>query len=635
MKRATLFGKKMRCAALMMGIAFLLAGCGSSGVEPFVPTSDPTFKTFLTISGTAATGMAIAGANINAKCRVGTGVTTTGVDGRYTLTVPDGQLPCMLELEKQADGIRLHSVVTGSGDSATANITSLTEMLTARLFLSNDLVVFFQNFDAAQATAAITAAAVAVAQADVSTVLTGIVDLGFLTNQGETAFILWPLTAATPDTPAGGDEQDRMLDTLGAIFSAGRLADVVAALALDAEATAIQPAVADLAGPLANAGPEQNVEIGTVNLNGTTSSAFAGRTVSSYAWVLTLKPVDSTAELTSPDTALPTFTADIEGVYVASLTVNDGTWNSTAVTVTVTAGPSGTTPPPPTSPVFKDNLDGTVTDQDTGLMWMRCSIGQTWDGSAGACLGTASARTWDDAIALPAAEILAGHTDWRLPNIRELQTILDRTKFNPAIDTVAFPDFLPSTFWSATTNVVILNTAWYINFATGDVQSMSNDAFELNYVHLVRGAAVPALPDVNRPQSDFIDNADGTVSHTPSGLMLKLCLEGEIWDTTTSICTGNAASRFSWEQATALTAPGFAGKNDWRVPTAKEMASLFGYSTAIITAVFHPFYVDFFWTTTPYAGDLSNAWSVGDVGSGEARHQTIFDTFAVRLVRTQ
>jgi hypothetical protein len=88
------------------------------------------------------------------------------------------------------------------------------------------------------------------------------------------------------------------------------------------------------------------------------------------------------------------------------------------------------TPTTPTSD-FIDNSDGTVTHKLTGLVWMRCSMGQTWDKATANCTGTAATYTWDAAMALKSN--FAGKSDWRLPNIAELQTIVERENANPAI----------------------------------------------------------------------------------------------------------------------------------------------------------------------------------------------------------
>lgn len=83
------------------------------------------------------------------------------------------------------------------------------------------------------------------------------------------------------------------------------------------------------------------------------------------------------------------------------------------------------------------NSDSTVTDPSTGLTWMRCSMGQTWSGTT--CTGTIRQYTFVNANALSGTTTFAGQSDWRLPNIRELQTIVDRTGHSPAIDGTAFP----------------------------------------------------------------------------------------------------------------------------------------------------------------------------------------------------
>ena len=97
------------------------------------------------------------------------------------------------------------------------------------------------------------------------------------------------------------------------------------------------------AAPVANAGTAQNVVVGAaVTLNGSGSSDANGDRLTN-SWSLTSRPAGSTAALVGATTVAPTFGADAAGTYVASLVVNDGTVNSTAATVTVTA----TTPIPP------------------------------------------------------------------------------------------------------------------------------------------------------------------------------------------------------------------------------------------------------------------------------------------------
>ncbi|MCH8069121.1 MAG: hypothetical protein IID16_07665 [Candidatus Marinimicrobia bacterium] len=89
--------------------------------------------------------------------------------------------------------------------------------------------------------------------------------------------------------------------------------------------------------PVANAGPDQNVTTGSlVTLDGSGSSDADGDLLT-YNWSFTSKPQGSTAALSDCTVMNPTFTADVDGTYVISLIVNDGTFDSEPNMVTVTA----------------------------------------------------------------------------------------------------------------------------------------------------------------------------------------------------------------------------------------------------------------------------------------------------------
>ncbi|MGK5057913.1 PKD domain-containing protein [Janthinobacterium sp. LB2P49] len=326
----------MKTLAIVLGSCMLVAcGGGGSGSSPA-----PVAPADLTVNGTAATGKAIAGAMVTAKCQTGTGNATTQADGSYSLAAAGGKLPCLLQITDPVDSSKLHTLVLGSGSAATANITPLTEMLTARV-LGNEPAVFFAAFDAAIANSKITTTAVTAAQADVGTVLNGVVDTSPLAN-----FLSTPLKAATQNNPAGGDAQDRLLDALRVKINAAQLTQVVTALAKISNTDAIKQVIADIAAvpPVAQAGPAQSVVTGTViTLDGSASSADAGRTLS-YAWTLQSKPAGSMASLSSPTSARPTFTADVAGTYVASVIVNDGKLSSNAAAVSITASVANAAP---------------------------------------------------------------------------------------------------------------------------------------------------------------------------------------------------------------------------------------------------------------------------------------------------
>lgn len=95
--------------------------------------------------------------------------------------------------------------------------------------------------------------------------------------------------------------------------------------------------------PVANAGTVQSVSLGLVTLDGSASTDANGDTLT-YSWTLLAKPIGSNAALSDSTSAKPTFTADLVGVYVASLVVNDGKVNSAIVTTTVTASVANSAP---------------------------------------------------------------------------------------------------------------------------------------------------------------------------------------------------------------------------------------------------------------------------------------------------
>jgi len=77
---------------------------------------------------------------------------------------------------------------------------------------------------------------------------------------------------------------------------------------------------------------------------------------------------------------------------------------------------------------YQANADGTVKDLETGLLWMRCAIGQEWNGST--CLGKAQRFNWQDASKI--RKDFAGYNDWRLPSIEELRTLVYCSNGKPA-----------------------------------------------------------------------------------------------------------------------------------------------------------------------------------------------------------
>jgi PKD domain len=108
-------------------------------------------------------------------------------------------------------------------------------------------------------------------------------------------------------------------------------------------ATTITASAANAA-PVANAGVNQNVTAAAVVTLDGTASSDANRDALTYRWALAAKPTGSAATLSSATSAKPTFTADLAGVYVASLIVNDGLLDSVVSTTTITAAVANSAP---------------------------------------------------------------------------------------------------------------------------------------------------------------------------------------------------------------------------------------------------------------------------------------------------
>lgn len=138
-----------------------------------------------------------------------------------------------------------------------------------------------------------------------------------------------------------------------------------------------------------------------------------------------------------------------------------------------------------TTPVTKFTLraDGTATHLPSGLMWMRCSLGQSWNGKT--CGGDAALFSWGSALQAADRHSFAGHSDWRLPSKNELASILEESCVSPAINEKVFPAAPATYFWSASPYAGVANGAWSVDFGFGSVNA-SVKSGSLN-VRLVRG----------------------------------------------------------------------------------------------------------------------------------------------------
>jgi hypothetical protein len=102
---------------------------------------------------------------------------------------------------------------------------------------------------------------------------------------------------------------------------------------------------------------------------------------------------------------------------------------------------------------YTDNGDGTVTDNVTGLMWQQAV--------------PATKYIWADAVAYCPTLTLAGHSEWRLPSVIELSSIVDLGQSYPSINPTYFPSTPSDSFWSASPFAGSWSDAWLVHFDDG------------------------------------------------------------------------------------------------------------------------------------------------------------------------
>lgn len=141
----------------------------------------------------------------------------------------------------------------------------------------------------------------------------------------------------------------------------------------------------------------------------------------------------------------------------------------------------------PTSDFVLSDTDGTALHVPTGLVWKRCAEGQTWDD--GGCTGSPTEFTWRAAlqrVETVNTDGFAGQNDWRLPNVKELQSIVERQCYSWALNPVVFPNTagLWGLFWSSSPYAGSSGYAWLVSFGGGSA-SYHEDIYDY-YALLVR-----------------------------------------------------------------------------------------------------------------------------------------------------
>lgn len=276
---------------------------------------------------------------------------------------------------------------------------------------------------------------------------------------------------------------------------------------------------------------------------------------------------------------------------------------------------------------YTDNGDGTITDNVTGLMWeqyMGIKI------------------SYDDAFIKADSLTLGGHSDWRVPSIKELYSLIlftgrvsGETAIDKFIDTVYFNQPLgdvsigereiDAQTWSSTQyaglTMVGDSTVFGVNFIDGRIKGYpkydppAGTNPKKMYFRMVRGNSSYGI-------NKFVDYGDGTVSDTSTGLMWQQADDGNERD---------------WEYALSYAENLYlGGPSDWRLPNAKELQSIVDYTrcpqttnSAAIDPVFstteindpdgNPGQYPYFWTGTTHLDGINPYSGAVYISFGEAQ----------------
>ncbi|MBF0568846.1 MAG: DUF1566 domain-containing protein [Nitrospirae bacterium] len=243
------------------------------------------------------------------------------------------------------------------------------------------------------------------------------------------------------------------------------------------------------------------------------------------------------------------------------------------------------------NPRFTNNGDGTTTDLLTGLIWVQDIYKAS--STINRCSGGSYYDSWKPVLNyIVCANTVGylGHKDWRLPNINELESLLNYGQANNAtwLQNAGFNFYDYGSFWSSTTAASDSLSAWRVYLTHWTVGTDKKDGTTLEGMLVRNGASsgtstIWATGQTNTyytgddgvkqtgtawPVPRFTNNYDGTVTDQLTGLM---------WTTNANINGGG-----SWQDALnyikTINSNNLYSHNDWRLPNIRELRSLVDYS---------------------------------------------------------
>ncbi|MCB1316263.1 MAG: DUF1566 domain-containing protein [Leptospiraceae bacterium] len=277
----------------------------------------------------------------------------------------------------------------------------------------------------------------------------------------------------------------------------------------------------------------------------------------------------------------------------------------------------------------------TITDIVTGLVWERCSKGQTGTGCSGVASST---ETQAQADSYCSTLTLAGRS-WRLPSIRELTLFPDYEHANPAADDNDVNNYYPNQpgnaspdfFWSSTAHQTSPGNYFALDMRDGVINSQVSGS----------GRFVRCVSGTQYPDPIYVNNNNGTVYDRRSNLLWSQCSmdntgTGTLLDFSAG-CSGTTGTR-QWVNAISdCENLMLAGRTDWRLPGIRELNNIVNFNSGASPYIDGSFFPNTsgieYWssTTSPLNDSSGMAVNFGD-GLTATGAKTLFHR--VRCVAT-
>lgn len=248
---------------------------------------------------------------------------------------------------------------------------------------------------------------------------------------------------------------------------------------------------------------------------------------------------------------------------------------------------------------FTRDSAGVVTDNVNGLMWQNTS--------------SIAVRTWTSAETYCNDLTLDGYSDWRLPSLTDLESIVDYSKQDPAVSNEFYNAGTLYYYWSSTPNNQLTDQAWAMSLFYG--REYTAPKSNSQYVMCVRGNSAPS-------KSYSRDNTNETVTDNNLGLMWEDDSEASTqtmyWTSAINYCENKT--------------PG--GYSDWRLPNYRELATLVdrGQSNPAINNTFIYKASGYYWSSTLFPDITSSEFFVINFSDGTLLYNGNSFNYYVRCV---